>query len=411
MEVICPCCQAHLLLPAGVNRQAVSCPKCRAVLRAEAGRLVPADAIVGPPRAVPPVTGAIDLPPEPDAEPLDLAIPPGHVFPAQRDVEILRNLFWVGRWMRIVAGADLLSVFVLFALNHAAQQQHHHRLHGDGAAGLLCGLAIVAPIAALLWIAGGQLMTAHLYGAGQQPALIVGSASGILGGLMGVASFSVLLSRNTTELKLAAVTIWGAVSLATFLVSLIAVLVRRSAIAARIPERLGELAAHGAAGGVESLGPLAPYRSPQQLVRGAARSLRLACMLLVLWYPLSCCCCASVRTEIRHGSLFWVSLLWAAGLLPLALMLGAAYYLEELRHRTIVIIGSIAALCASCGFGVDFVVSLMQLARPQPGDDVPQVLLSAAVALAGALSSLIAAVHALQVVHDPAVRRAFARNT
>jgi hypothetical protein len=410
MEVICPCCQAHLLLPVGVNRQSVSCPKCQAVLRAEAGRLVPADAIVGPPPAVPRVTEAIDLPPEPDAEPLDLAIPPGHVFPAQRDVDILRNLWWIGRWMRIVAAADLLSVFVVLSLIHAAPHRNH-RFDGYHADGLLCGLIVVGPIATLLWIAGGQLMTARLYGAGQQPALIVGLASGILGGLMVVVSLGVLLRRDTTELKLAAVTIWGAVSLATFLVSLIAVLVRRSAIVARIPERLGELAAQGTAGGVEALGPLAPYRSPQQLVRGAARSLRLACMLLVVWYPLSCCCCASVRSEIRHGSLFWVSLLWAAGLLPLALMLGAAYYLEELRHRTIVIVGSVAALLLSCGFGIDFVVSLVQLARPERADDVPQVLLSAAVALAGALSGLIAATHALQVVHDPAVRRAFARNT
>src|SRR5262245_33025073 len=92
MEVTCPQCRAHLLLPTQVVGQSVCCPKCQAVLRAERDRLVAPDAIAVPGPALPRPSGARELPVEADEQHLDLSIPPGHVFPAQRNADIMRNL-------------------------------------------------------------------------------------------------------------------------------------------------------------------------------------------------------------------------------------------------------------------------------------------------------------------------------
>lgn len=399
MEVSCPCCRAHLVLPVQVVGQSVRCPKCHAVLLAESNRLIAPDQITARSPAPRP-TGAVELPPLADDSALDLAIPPGHVFPAQRNAEILRNLSWVGLWMRIVAAADLLSVFAISALMHLAQQAAN-AAPGATVTSLLCGLAVVSPVSVLLWLAGGSLMQARLHGREQQAALVVGIAAGTISGLAVLIGFVNVLARRGTGGELAAIVVAGAVSLATFLVSAVAEIVRR---------QVGELAEPESVSETPSSDPASAHRRPQQLVRSAARSLRLATLALVLWYPLSCCCCASVRTEIRHGSLYWVVPLWAVGLLPLALMHGGAYYLEQQRRRGAVIAGIIAALVVSVGFGVDFVVSLANLARPHFGDDVPLLLAGAAVSFAVALASLIAGVNVLQAIADPEVRQAFARN-
>ncbi len=314
---------------------------------------------------------------------------------------MVRNLSWAGTWMRIVAAADLLSVFLVNAL---VQAPGPGRQADAGAAvgGVLCGLVIIVPLAALLWLAGGALREARLRGGAQHTALLVGLGYGMVGGFVVLVCFS---NRPfpATEFDFLALFVAGAMALATFLVSGVAVITRRQAIAAQRPRCLGEFPDEA---DIEPAPPEAMYRTPYQVVRSAARSLRLASLVLVLWYPFSCCC-MSVRADVHPHAVYWVSVLWAAGLLPLALMLGAAYYLDQMRRRAAVIAGGIGALLVSLGFAVDFLISLAQLTgrHPRGEEIVPLLILGWAVSFAGALSSFIAGIHALRVAGDPAVRR------
>jgi hypothetical protein len=375
------------------------------VFRAEAGRLRPPESIAAaapPPRP----TGAVELPPEEDDD-LDLAIPPGHVFPAQRNADILRTLSWAGVWMRIVAAADVLSVFIVMAVISVA----HHRRGEDVIGGILCGLILVAPAAVSLWVVGGGLMEVRLHGGSQQVGLLASLASGVFAGILTLfALLTTLGGRGAGSLEYVAIVIMGTMALATAFVTGVGVVARRQAIAAGVAERLSDMdVSNDAEPGVPPA--LLPYRSPQKIVRSAARTLRLASMILVIWYPLNCCCCAEGgRPDLPHESVYWIMAIMAAGLIPLALMLGAAYYLEEQRRRGIVIAGSIAAVVVSVGFCIYFLVSLLQLTRPQMQEHVPVLLLSSALALTVALSSLIGGVQCWQAVHDPDVRRVFARN-
>jgi hypothetical protein len=379
------------------------------VFRAKAGRLLPPESIAAsapPPRP----TGAIELPPLDDDD-LDLAIPPGHVFPAQRNADILRTLSWAGVWMRIVAAADVLSVFVVMAVFHMAQ---HRRGIDDGegaVVGMLCGLILVAPAAVCLWVVGSGLMQVRLRGSSQQVGLMGGLASGVLGGILTLFAlrFTLEEQRRAGSLDYVALVIMGTMALATGIVTGVAVVARRQAIAAGIAERISDMQDAGDADlGVPPA--LLPYRSPQKIIRSAARSLRLASSILVLWYPLNWCCCASMPPHHPGGSPELLVILMAACLTPLVLMLAGAHYLEQQRRRGVVIAGSIAALMVSVGFGIDCIVGLVQLARPHGAQLIPLLLLSSAVALMVALSNLIGGIQTWQAVHDRDVRRLFARN-
>ncbi len=127
MEVSCPRCRA----PAGDGNRPVrvlSSLPFRAVR--ESGRLVLLDAYVftegdnpafntaagatrdGAPVPPPQPAGAIELPPDQDDE-LDLAVPPGHVFPGQRAANAMRGLYHAALWLRVAAVADIVVAFVI----------------------------------------------------------------------------------------------------------------------------------------------------------------------------------------------------------------------------------------------------------------------------------------------------------
>jgi hypothetical protein len=398
MEVSCPRCRANLLLPADVVGASVCCPTCKSVFRAESGRLIATEGISLPP-APPQPASATALPPDDDDESLDLAVPPGHVFPGQRNVETLRYLSWVGLWMRIVAAVDLVSVFLIVALASLAPGGRESL----SVAGVLCGLLVVGPVATLLWIAGGRMQQVRLHGSVHQPALMIGVLFGLLTGVVVLFTLPEMFrNRLAPNASCTAVLIAGGVGAANLLISVLAIVTRRRAIAAHLPERIADRdAGQGGTSEDLSLAALPPVVSPYQIARGAARGLRLASLMLVLWYPAGFCCCTGFRGEAPMQ----LVVLLCSGLPLLGTMLAAAYNLEKLQRRGIVIAGSIAALLVALGFFIDFLVGLVQLHNGP--FDLRVVFLRIGTAFIVGLSGLLAGINCWQAVHNPGVRRAF----
>lgn len=248
MEVPCPQCRANLVLPDAVIGQSVRCPACQTVLHAKSGWLTIDDdgdhlldnVVLG--------VAAEEFKPWADdgEDDLDDLVPP-----AERSFgRELSRLQTIGAWLRVVAVLDVLAlVAVGIAIDTATTQHEPFRPGIQTPPGLTlgvctcCGTISLSPLCLAMLATAGRLIAMRLDGFTQ-----VGVALGVLNGLVLAACVVFTLGALQDQLRhrvdplpqAVAALFVAVMALATLIVSVQAIRARRTAIAARIPQRLAD---------------------------------------------------------------------------------------------------------------------------------------------------------------------------
>jgi hypothetical protein len=391
MEVSCPQCKAFLLLPTTVVGQAVSCPSCRSVLRAESGRLVMPQAGV----PTEPVTRPAKAYEEFD-EGLDVAMP-APVHAGANTVNAMRGLNAAGRWLRIAAVVNIAVLLAAVYLNSRPLQRPgvlFDRDFADVLSGALCLFGLIGPFAVLMWVAGGRLRAVQLQGTLQQFGVLASLFMAVVVGSCTLfASAETLAHRGAMGLVtiLLAMTASGLTLFATIRASL----ARRTAIRARLHYRLADVDT--------SVGGWPRRGSPQQLARSGARSLRLAAGAMLVWNTVSCLYLAAMSGADPNHDYRWLVFPWLLNVAALGMLFAGAHYLQTMSRRGIVHVAIAVALVLAIGFGLFAVHEFWTFGNRGNAE----ALLSGGIAIIVSLCSAFAAINSWHAVRHSDVRRAF----
>jgi hypothetical protein len=406
MDISCPRCRALLLLPADVVGREVCCPSCRSVFHAEASGLVsqlPDASQVPPPR--------LDAPIEPlhdDAED-DVASP---AIRAQGSVAVLRRLYAAAFALRVVAVVDVCMVPVVAVLANLRWGPNAGFGFDDGPrlwvpeaiGGSVCGLFIIGPFSVLLWTTASGLKAVRLRANFQPAGLLLGIILSLVIGLPALTTLHRNLGIGLAQpRRIASILVVVAAGM-TFAACLRALLARRAAFIACLPQRLGDAGAEvgdawlPTASGQASQPPLP--RSAQ-LARGGAHALALAASLLLTWILVNIAFTIAFENNPRVPWLCDVSGV-AFGLSCLMLLGGMC--LARLQRRRVVLAASMGAMVGAIAFAL-YLVHLMWSFTPVV--HAPQDCFRAVFAAGLIVAHSLAGIKAWRVAHDPVIVRAF----